>query len=765
MSVMKHRDPNDKTKWVTVSGGGGGTPGAPGKDYVLTDTDKQEIAGMVQADSLPEFICDEAERVAKNVQAARTAHTLVFPVLSDFHLYAGNSAHDASMRSAKYAGIGIRELGKHIGLDGVVLLGDYSWMDGDGYDAEQVKADIVACKKALGLDGLQIWCVGNHDLNYGKGRDRLLTQDELYAYIGANSGGVKPYDQMERGYGYLDFETQKIRIIYLNTCDGSDWAAEDGKEAQASWISPTQIQWLADTALDFSGKDEPALWGIVIVSHHPLHYATGCFGHAMTILEAYRDGRQGSLSCTIRTEKAADGTTSYPQQSVTYDFSSAERAEIICNIHGHNHNCGMSKISSTSWYTNIPENVTPVDPWLWRLCIPNICVGRENEAATNSTAGFPEKYGEFHENGNPMYWEKEADSAKATSFCVVSIDRKSRKIYAHIFGAGKSRVVSYAEDYTPSEYPITVHATNCSPKSDNDTCIAEGGAAYLGFEANEGYNLPDTVTVIGADYAWGRGLMILTNPTGPVTVQVDALEKKDEYPLSVVTNHCSTSNPDVIANGQTLTLFFVTEDGYSFPSDVSVSGATYFWYPETGKMVLSSPMMPVTVTVTAVQDEASVNYTNQLPIATDMDGSVYNGAGYKTDTYLSDGNPSSRSGSVTTGFIPVPDLATDYLGGKVVIYFRNTELAITTDTRLAYYTADKTYLGQQSATNWGILGAEGHDNRPGYTLGSDGYLQELDISDTCWYYKLSSQVAPAFVRICGKGIDADTIITVNEPIT
>ena len=63
MSVMKHRDPNDKTKWVTVSGGGGGTPGAPGKDYVLTDTDKQEIAGMVQADSLPEFICDEAERV------------------------------------------------------------------------------------------------------------------------------------------------------------------------------------------------------------------------------------------------------------------------------------------------------------------------------------------------------------------------------------------------------------------------------------------------------------------------------------------------------------------------------------------------------------------------------------------------------------------------------------------------------------------------------------------------------------------------------
>ena len=60
------------------------------------------------------------------------------------------------------------------------------------------------------------------------------------------------------------------------------------------------------------------------------------------------------------------------------DFANIERAEIICNIHGHNHNCGYSKISSTTM-----SGSTDVEPWLWRFCVPNICANRYNTGYSN----------------------------------------------------------------------------------------------------------------------------------------------------------------------------------------------------------------------------------------------------------------------------------------------------------------------------------------------------------------------------------------------
>lgn len=512
------------------------------------------LAGsMADRDTAPDYIVAEAERVAQNVQNVRTARTLVFPALTDLHLYEGNATHDASLSSAKYAGMGIREMKKRIGMDGVVLLGDYSWMSGNDYDVAQVKADIVACKTALGLDGNEIWCIGNHDLNYGKGRDRLMTLDEMYAYIGANSDGVKPWGSIERGYGFRDFDAQKIRIIYLNTCDGSDWLATDGEEAQASWISPTQLQWLADAALDFSDKAHPSEWGIVLVGHHPLHYSNGSFGYVMELLEAYRDGLSGSLSCTIRTE-TVNGATTYPQQKVTYDFSAAERAEIICNIHGHNHNCGMSQISSTSWNSN---HETPVNPWLWRLGIPQICFGRNNTPvdSMSTNPNFANKYGEFDNNGNPVYWEKESGTAKATSFCVVSIDRTKKKVYAHIFGAGRDRVVSYDEEYVPAVYTITASLTNCSGASGNATTISEDGSVTLSFTAADGYELPDTVSVTNAAYNWSKssGTLVLSVPTGNVGVVVTAVETvvEPDDPVVSYTNQIliSTDTDGTVYNG------------------------------------------------------------------------------------------------------------------------------------------------------------------------------------------------------------------------
>ena len=67
-------------------------------------------------------------------------------------------------------------------------------------------------------------------------------------------------------------------------------------------------------------------------------------------------------------------------------------------------------------------------------------VGRENEHATSE---WLYNFGEYDKNGKPIYYRKTADTENGTSFCVVTINRKKRKIYFHTFGAGIDRVISY----------------------------------------------------------------------------------------------------------------------------------------------------------------------------------------------------------------------------------------------------------------------------------------------------------------------------------
>lgn len=533
---------------------------------------------------VPDYITAEAERVANAVQATRTAKSLVFPIMSDFHLFDGNSNHDASLVSARYAGMGVKELKKRMHIDFVGYLGDYTWGAAD-CTAEQVMRDITAAKETSVDTNTEIWCVGNHDINYGKNRDRLLTMDEVYGYIGANSDGVKPFVNMERCYGYIDFEIQKIRVIYLNTNDTSDWAVTEGVAARAEWVSPTQIQWLADTALDFTEKTIPSEWGVVIVGHHPLHYGYSCFDSVMQLLEKYRDGMSGTLSCTIRSETAADGTVTYPQQTVTYDFSATERAEIICNIHGHNHNCGYSQISSTT-----RTGSTEVSPWLWRFCIPNICANRYN---TGAEVG--ELYGEYDDSGNPVEWTKETGTAKATSFCVVDIDRKNKKIYAYIFGAGKDRVFDYGESEKPAYTNQIPISTGTSDEIYNEKGWKEDTRLNSSGEdtGNTGYGVTGFIK-IPAVTSHDEGQVVLrladiealpTDGNARIGVYDSAKTK-----LAVLSAAMASGSVNASENGYTLYKlnFWVGDDGYINRYDLStiimnqIEGATYIRFCAPG---------------------------------------------------------------------------------------------------------------------------------------------------------------------------------------
>lgn len=76
-----------------------------------------------------------------------------------------------------------------------------------------------------------------------------------------------------------------------------------------------------------------------------------------------------------------------------------------------------------------------------------------------------------------------------------------------------------------ARYSITPTLTNVTAASGNATDIAEGETVTLTYTANNGYNLPDSVTVSGATGSWNKssGTLTLSNATGNVTFTITGM--------------------------------------------------------------------------------------------------------------------------------------------------------------------------------------------------------------------------------------------------
>ena len=423
-------DAHTPGEWVTAQ--------AP---TALRDGTKQQYCtvcgALVGSDTIPSYAQSEAERVSAVLNGIQNDTTLSFAALAYMHI-ASNSNWSQSKHtqlSSRMASQSVSYISKAARIDAAVLLGDYTASTG-AYTIADIKADFALAKEYFSHMGTfpTAWLRGNHEINYSAERERTTTDEELYEYIDKNSTGlIRDPDNPYRGYGYMDFPAQKIRIICLNTSDAlEENPATPGTTAAATGISTVQLRWLAHTALDFSDKDDPGAWAIVVCSHHALNY-TPLTRNALQILEAYRDREAGTVSYSLR------GV----QYAVSYNFTGVSPAEILCNIHGHNHNFVYEKIGTES-------------PWLWRLCTPCINSGRENECATYDNPKLSQEWGEFDENGDPVYYRKAYwsdeirdhvyDDAHGTSYCIITIDRKSKTIYAHYVGVGRDRVICYTDE-------------------------------------------------------------------------------------------------------------------------------------------------------------------------------------------------------------------------------------------------------------------------------------------------------------------------------
>lgn len=570
----------------------------------------------------PAYIQSEADRVAALVRGVRTGNSLTFAVFSDMHLKADdatpNSHYECTKKSADMAAKTLIAINKQTHIDANILLGDYTYA-AKTYTVAMALRDFSLVKQYFAdiEPAPSAWLMGNHEINYDKERDRTTTDDELYSYLGSNSiGFVRDPNYPNRNYGYLDFPNQRIRMICLNTADAlAENPAVSGAKASSEGMSSTQLQWLADVALDIPSAGD---WGIVICSHHPLTY-NDQIKRAMQILEAYKNGTSGKIDYQLNGK-------SY---SVSYDFASGDKAEIICNIHGHSHNFRHEKIGLT-------------EAWLWRFCMPCINVTRENECATSTDTTFAQKWGEFNSNGDPIYYRKATwstsingwiwDEDNGTSYCIVTIDRDAKKIYAHYVGTGIDRIVSYAEEV--ATYTVTNNLTNCTISNAQAT-IAEGEPYSATIQPVDNSALSSVIVTMGGTtiQSGASGTISIAEVTGNIVITAVALM----YPptSNEWANRVLEATTEV--NGSTIfnTVGYMDGkyiSGSAYGNDSATTSTGYIEYPMT-------PVSAPTIYVKGITLDYSANshcrlYFSQSNGTTQEYNMLSDPRGYMTDVCL-----------------------------------------------------------------------------------------------------------------------------------
>lgn len=228
------------------------------------------------------------------------------------------------------------------------------------------------------------------------------------------------------------------------------------------------------------------------------------------------------------------------------------------------------------------------------------------------------------------------------------------------------------------------------------------------------------------------------------------VEPEGVYSITNLLTNATTSNSATsILHGTAYSAILTAADGYQLASVVVTMGGddvTEAVYAD-GQITIPAVTGDVVVEATATQQAA---FTNWLPLATDTDGSIYNGIGYGPGRLNSSGGVTSADGMQVTGFIPIAY-------GDVVrmqgIHFNRNSVNYGSH-RICFYTADKAYMTLMQGDNSSINKITPVFNEQGdliqFTVATFG---SVDLTGT------------AYFRICGDTFDSAAIVTVNEEIT
>ena len=393
------------------------------------------------------YVQEEADRVAAKVRGVQTGKTLTFVAVSDLHYSVYNLSSDTETPALVQAALkdmrdGINGIAGQTHIDFYACFGDviYQWQS-HGANYENGVQEMIGVTKLLNSafgNNPQVRMVGNHDPNCENTDGKEFSAYQLNAYLGIYSDmleKVSPYG----GYGYHDFDRQKIRLIVLNT---SYYGKDEDLTNGATRYSFGFIQaYRLCGMLDLSEKEDAQDWQIIICSHVALDASsqTSICKHT-AVLDAYESG----------------GT--WTGSTYSYDFSGKNAAKLALYMNGHAH---------TYWFKNLvyrnasgeAQSVTPMA----NLYVPNALPGREGFSLLSEADGG-------------IQYTKTAGTAESTAFQVITIDPDAKIVYAHHYGAGIDIIMHYDPQAVTAETTLTTDlASPAWYSKDTDVATVNGG--------------------------------------------------------------------------------------------------------------------------------------------------------------------------------------------------------------------------------------------------------------------------------------------------
>lgn len=160
----------------------------------------------------------------------------------------------------------------------------------------------------------------------------------------------------------------------------------------------------------------------------------------------------------------------------------------------------------------------------------------------------------------------------------------------------------------------------------------------------------------------------------------------------------------------------------------------------------------------------AIRFTNQVPISTDTDGSIFNGVGYIENRRLSSSgglSSSAQNGSVTTGFIP-------WYGDTTVLRLKGVEWLNAQPNYgghfyIMFYDANKKSRGSNDYVSSPTPGTSHILTITRDENGVETFVFNKDYGTTNSF--LQWVRSASYIRITARGKGADMIVTINEEIT
>lgn len=128
--------------------------------------------------------------------------------------------------------------------------------------------------------------------------------------------------------------------------------------------------------------------------------------------------------------------------------------------------------------------------------------------------------------------------------------------------------------------------------------------------ADDGYELPKSVSVSGCSYNWHRslGYLYLQDFTDDVVITITA-EKFVAQTFNIITNLTNVtadqSNVTTVRNDYGATLKFTANDGYTLPAEITATNCEYMWWNNTGELIIAQGTTgDIVVTIVGVKTDS-----------------------------------------------------------------------------------------------------------------------------------------------------------------